>query len=156
MVIDLEQVLDAMELASYTAESYFDTHNGQVIHLDSRTMDPDEFESACEALEIEPPGRYLRLPAKFEIHEYRLMQNFVYSMPPGAVQDDLAEAITGPGAMARFKDGVRFHGVEHDWYYFRERAYRQMAIQWCEEHNLAYAEAQRRRRVSGLDRPSFR
>lgn len=155
MTIDIELVLDAMELASYTADSYLDTQTGSVIHLDSNKMDADEFAAACETLDMEPPGRFLRLPTKFDIHEYRLMQNFVYSMPPGPVQDELADAIQGPGAMERFKEGVRFHGVDHDWYYFRERAYRQMAIQWCIENDLGYAEAQRKRRVSGLEQPHY-
>ncbi len=40
---------------------------------------------------------FFRLPSKFEIHEYDIMDNFVWSLPEGRMQDSLESAIRGKG-----------------------------------------------------------
>ena len=52
----------------------------------------------------------------------------------------LAYAIRGKGAFRRFKQSVRYHGLEQRWYDYLAEAYRELAIRWCAEKGLEYTE----------------
>ena len=83
---------------------------------------------------------YYRLPSKFDIHEYSIMERFIYDLPIGCTRDELAGCIHGKGAFRRFKDSIRYHGIEQDWYDYRINAYREIAVEWCESNRFAYFE----------------
>ena len=44
------------------------------------------------------------------------------------------------GAFRRFKQSVRYHGLEQRWYDYLAEAYRELAIRWCAEEGLEYKE----------------
>ena len=44
------------------------------------------------------------------------------------------------GAFRRFKQSVRYHGLEQHWYDYLAEAYRELAIRWCAEEGLEYTE----------------
>ncbi len=85
-------------------------------------------------------GRFLRFPTKNDIHEYSIMKDFVYSLPPGAARQELVNAICGKGAFRRFKNGIRYHRLEQQWYDYQGQAYREIAMRWCQEQGLEYVE----------------
>ena len=58
----------------------------------------------------------------------------------GKAQEELAYAIRGKGAFRRFKQSVRYHGLEQRWYDYLAEAYRELAIRWCAEKGLEYTE----------------
>ena len=92
------------------------------------------------AAEIEnDPKRFLRFPTKYEIHEHRIMEDFIEQLSPGKVQSDLSYSIRGKGAFRRFKESIRYHGLEQQWYDCLEKAYRDIAVRWCTEEGLAYS-----------------
>jgi hypothetical protein len=64
------------------------------------------------------------------------MESFVDSLPAGAVRQDLANAIRGRGAFRRFKQSIRYHGIEQSWYDHQARAYRNLALRWCRDNGL--------------------
>ena len=61
----------------------------------------------------EEPERFIRLPSKYEIHEYSIMEEFVESLPEGTMQNQLAHAIQRRGAFRRFKDAVNRMGFAY-------------------------------------------
>ena len=65
---------------------------------------------------------------------------YIAQLPPGKAQEELAYAIRGKGAFRRFKQSVRFHGLEQRWYDYLAQAYRDLAIRWCAEEGLEYTE----------------
>ena len=83
--------------------------------------------------------RYLRLPTKFEIHEYHIMEEFIWTLK-GERADKLDCAIRGRRAFRRFKDLVDRMGISQQWYDFQAEYYRKLAIDWCQEHGLEYEE----------------
>ena len=92
------------------------------------------------AAEIENDSkRFLRFPTKYEIHEYRIMEDFIEQLSPGKVQSDLSYSIRGKGAFRRFKESIRYHDLEQQWYDYLEKAYRDIAVRWCTEEGLAYS-----------------
>ena len=102
--------------------------------------DMTEEDKALAAAIEDMPERFLRFPAKYEIHPYRIMEDFIDQLSPGKAQKELACAIRGKGAFRRFKQSVRFHGLDRRWYDYLAEAYRELAIRWCAEDGLEYTE----------------
>ena len=139
MTILLKQVIDAVEMACDSYTEFYDTKTGETVSLPDPMWTGEADEELEELLEAEP-DRFLRFPTKFEIHEYRIMEDFVEALPTGQVKQELANAIRGRGAFRRFKNSIRYHGIEQLWCDYLENAYREIAIRWCREHDLKYIE----------------
>jgi hypothetical protein len=90
--------------------------------------------------EILETDHYLLLPTKFDIHEYRIMERFCYSVDDDDMRDDLCNAIPGRGAFRYFKDRIHAYGIADDWYRYRDEALREIAIAWCEENGIQFSE----------------
>ncbi|WP_276662556.1 UPF0158 family protein [Syntrophomonas wolfei] len=52
--------------------------------------------------------------------------------------NELLYAIRGRGAFRRFKDKVQRLGIQQQWDKFREEAFKEIAIDWCEYNNIPY------------------
>ena len=139
--VPLKQIIDAIETASDEQNLYLDVETMSIVSLpqfdDGIGMD---HESLADRIETGINIRYFRLPRKFDIHEYSIMERFIYDLPTGSTRDDLAGCIHGKGAFRRFKDSIRYHGIEQDWYNYRNSAFREIAIEWCESNRFAYFE----------------
>ena len=66
------------------------------------------------------------------------MKNFCNSLENEEIKDKLLATIKGKGAFRRFKDNIYEFGIEDKWYEYREKAYREIAINWCETNNIKY------------------
>ena len=62
------------------------------------------------------------------------------SLPEGAMQNQLYNAIQGRGAFRRFKDSVNRMGIAKQWYDYRDNAHREIAIRWCRDNEYEYWE----------------
>ncbi len=67
-----------------------------------------------------------------------LWSHFVKLLKDDVIKNILENAISGRGAFRRFKDSVINIGIQQKWYSYKERAYEQIAIDWCKNHNLEY------------------
>jgi len=83
---------------------------------------------------------YVELPSEYDIHEYEIMENFCLSIKDEKVGKLLLIAIKGAGAFRRFKDMISELEVEDDWYKFRDEAYKELAMEWCDDNGLKYEE----------------
>lgn len=136
-MIELKQVIQAMEEASEAHTLYLDMQTGKTIYLQDYFVTGETDEAL--AMEIEDNrGRYLRFPDKYEIREYSIMEQFVESLSPSKAQEELAYAIRGKGAFRRFKSSLRYFGLEQRWYGFKVEAFREMAIRWCRDNNIEF------------------
>ena len=61
---------------------------------------------------------------------------FAYTVEDEAISDELQGAIHGAGAFRCFKDRVHRRGIEDQWYAFRDRCYRRLAIDWCQANRI--------------------
>ncbi len=66
------------------------------------------------------------------------MEDFCYSLENPRLRDDMVSRIRGSGAFRCFKDGIHYHGIQEDWYRFRQQALEAIAIEWLESNNIAY------------------
>lgn len=136
--VKLSVVIDAIEsLMSDEWIYYYDLKEHTTIWIsDSGYADDDEERELLD----EEPDRFLRLPTKYDIREYDIMENFIEELPEGKLQDSLARLIRGRGAFGRFKDGIRRAGIEQQWYDYQAAEYRRIAIRWCRDEDVQYEE----------------
>lgn len=137
MKIDLKQVIRAVEEASDIYTLYFDTESGETVYL-ADSFVTGESSTALEDLIENQPGRFLRFPSKYDIHEYSIMESFIESLPHGRAKEELLVSIQRKGAFRRFKQGIHFHRLEQMWYAYRAEAFCKIAVQWCEDHALEF------------------
>lgn len=135
--LKLSVVIDAIEASSDEWQYFYDLKTHESIWFSEYGGFDDEEES--ELLDGEPE-RFIRLPSKYEIHEYSIMEEFVESLPEGVMQNQLLHAIQGRGAFRRFKDTVNRMGIAKQWYDYQDNAHREIAIRWCRDNEYEYWE----------------
>ena len=147
VTVVLEDIVEALEMQFEEMPSFVDLETGQV-----HTVSRDEVRAAEEDEEgdeeqdeewkllrrIAFMDNVLALPDQFEVDERSIMEEFSKSVKNDRIRDELLRAIHGKGAFRHFKDTVKRHRIDQDWYDFRDAALRQIAIDWCEEHHLAW------------------
>jgi hypothetical protein len=104
---------------------------GEVLDLEL-----DYYQEVNKILASDPD--YLKLPSKFEIHEYEIMERFSLSYPNKKVSDILIGKIRGSGAFYRFKETIYQYGIENNWFQYRDNAYKEIVIARLESHDIAY------------------
>lgn len=138
MKVNLEVVLDAIETADDNYTYFLDLETGESVFLADELATGLDNEGLEDEID-ENWNRYLRLPTKFEIHEYRIMEEFVWTLK-GERANKLERAIQGRGAFRRFKDMINYMGIEQQWYDYEAEYYKKLAIKWCQEQGLEYVE----------------
>jgi hypothetical protein len=150
VIVSLRDVVEQMDLWTDEATAYINRKSGELITLTHEELalaeNPEEAEDAPQwqkdllpkAQEVLASEDFIPLPSKFEIHEWSIMERFAESLANRAVSDELDAAIHGPGAFRRFKDAVHRLGITDEWHRFREAALEEIAIEFLEEHGIAY------------------
>jgi hypothetical protein len=149
--VHLNDIIDALEMQFHESLSYLDLDSVQVVtvseallreaeeHGDEEPDLPDWQKDEWEiAKKISSTDRFRPLPTKFDVHEWGIMQEFSRLVESEGIRDDLSHAIHGAGAFRNFKDTVRRLGIEPAWFAFRTDALRQIALDWCEENQIAW------------------
>lgn len=148
----LKDIVEALEMQIDESISFLDLDTGKVETVsrdllnraeesdddeepDLPAWEEDEWETARRIVSTD---RFIKLPTKFDVHEWAIMEEFALSLEPGRVRDDLLHAIHGAGAFRHFKAGVRRHRIEPAWFAFRDEALREIAREWCEEHQIQW------------------
>ncbi len=81
---------------------------------------------------------FKELPSKYEIDEYKMVKDFCLTIKDVKIQNILLITIEGKGAFRRFKDAVIEFNIEMDWYSYRDRCYKDLAIEWCQNNDIEY------------------
>jgi hypothetical protein len=150
--VRLSEIVEALEIQIDESYSFVDRDTGQVetvsrdLLIDAEESDDDEEPDLPEwqkpewelAKRIVSTDRFKRLPTKFDVHDWAIMEDFSRSVESESIREDLLRAIRGSGAFRYFKDTIRRHLMESAWFAFRTEALRQIAIDWCEENDIAW------------------
>ena len=129
-MIKLNEVIDGLEFVNsgLDTNAYFNPDKNEIFYIGEYDTYDDEFEES------------IMLPSKYEIHEYSMMEDFIETIDDVKLYNQLCIAITGPGSFRRFKDTCINFEIIEDWYKFRDKKYREIAINWCRENNIDYEE----------------
>ena len=148
----LSDIVDAVEMQMEEHSAFVDLDTGKVETVSHHHLrkaeesgdddDPDlpawqmrEWEIAKRIVSTD---RFVELPTKFDVHEWAIMEDFAKSVESDRIREDLLKALHGAGAFRYFKDMVRRHRIESVWFAFRAEAMRQIAVGWCEEHQISW------------------
>jgi hypothetical protein len=150
--VRLIDIVDALEMQFDESSSFLDRDTGKVETVSNDLLCEAE-ESADDAKpdlpawqkqeweivkRIVSTDRFQKLPTKFEVHEWAIMEDFSRSVESDRIREELLHAIHGAGAFRNFKDALRRHGIESGWFAFRGEALRQIALNWCEENHIVW------------------
>lgn len=150
--IALSKIVEALEDQWAESTSHLNVKTGEIVVVSDEDVvtaddgvDLDEYsdwerdaiETAAKVVESED---YIPLPSQFDVHEYRIMEDFCRSLDDANLRDEMLNAISGRGAFRMFKDHIHRFNIADDWHQYRRAAFREIAIEWCEENGLEYEE----------------
>jgi hypothetical protein len=148
--VSLRDIINELEMLTEERTVFLNKRTGELIVLSEEELsaaeegaDLGDFpewqqELIVKAREVVESDDCLHLPSKFDINDYKIMEDFCYSIQDRTVGDTLLSAIRGSGAFRRFKDKIRSLAIEEEWYRFREKALEAIAIAWLEENQIVY------------------
>ena len=123
MRVRLDDVITGLEEVSDDTQVFYDPSHGSIETI----YDGDE-----------PGDDWIELPDRREINEYGMMLAFIERRTEGTAKEWLSNAVHGRGAFRMFRATLERFDLTQDWYTFRERAYRSVAIDWCESNGIEY------------------
>ena len=150
VIVSIKDFVDEMDVPSDEHSAFLNRHSGELVTLSSEELsaaeEDDEIdkyptwqhEMIIKAKEVNNSDDYLRLPSKFDIHEYHIMEEFCYSVTDDKIRGGLLDKIRGRGAFCRFKDAIHKNGIEEEWYRFRQAELEKIAIEWLEANQISY------------------
>lgn len=138
MKVDIQKVTDAIEMISDFSTDFYDVQTNEIIMV-HEGLDTDEQQELYDQMDSEP-DRYYRLPSQYELHGYRIMEDFIDNLSDVDAQNKLIRAIHGKGAFRRFKDTVFYLGIREQWFAFQREAYAEIARRWCRDNGLEIEE----------------
>lgn len=139
--VKLSLVMEAIEMADDNSTAYYDLEKQELIwYTEDFGYQQDEDDEVLEEMIEEGwRTRFFKLPDKFDINEYRFMEDFIYDeIPAGAIRDQFESAIRGRGTFRRFRNLAERLGIIDEWYDYKEKAQKKLAIEWCEENGFNY------------------
>src|SRR5258705_4526598 len=148
--VKLNDVIEALEATGDEHAHYLDRSTGEVVLITNEEMEaaeedepisefPDwQREAILKAREILKSENFVELPDQFDIHEYKIMEDFCLIFEDRRVGEELHRLIKGSGAFRRFKNAIYSMGADKAWYQFRQAEIEKIAIQWLEEQQILY------------------
>ena len=143
MKVSLHKILESMVLLlegqniffnKKTHERIYDnTDMDDVIYREGRLITEDEMLD-----EVEGNDDWVLMPIKWDIHDWDIMNRFCLSLEDDKLCDVCLDAIRGKGAFARFERFTNYYNLKKQWDDFQFKAYKKIAIKWCDEHDLEY------------------
>jgi hypothetical protein len=157
VTVKLQDVVEHLDMLNDESAAYLNKRTGELYWLTedellgSEEVDEDEDEdelvdlpdwqreARLKAKEVTESDDWLELPGKFEIHEYNLMEEFCRSIEDEEHSKRMLQQIRGSGAFRRFRGAIAGIGLEQAWYQFRASALERIAVDWLDEHQIAYS-----------------
>lgn len=133
MKVELTEVIDALEFTNDEIEYYYNPDNGEIF-----MSNIEEFETLNEEELDELFEKSIKLPTRYDINEYEMMEDFAETIKDDRLQNQLYISLNGSGAFRRFKDTCINFDIIDDWYKFRDRKYKELAINWCKDNNIEF------------------
>jgi hypothetical protein len=149
--VKLSDIMAAIEIQTDDSSAYLNKKTGEVVTVTEEDFEAverhnsiDEYpewqhESIKTAHEIlDHEKDFIGLPTKYDVHEYQIIERFIFSLKDREISENLHRAIKGKGAFRRFKNGIIRFDIEDEWYKYREEAIKQVAIDWCELNQIKF------------------
>lgn len=145
--VKLDDLLEAMQLGGDMVEWVVDLQSGEVTMLIDDILcaaedeDDDNNDTSMEDY-LKVAKRYMERPEDFivvpsdDFNEYDLMMDFAEQQEDQHTREKLAIALQGKGAFRRFKDTVKYLGLDDSWYIRLNEAHKRFILAWVEDEGL--------------------
>ena len=140
MKVKLQELVDMFDSISDFEHIVYDKQENDFIFIDSNIMSMAEYEEIIDKIDRDEEGRYYYLPSTYEFHDSEVIEEYIGNIKNEYIQEELEESFYGRGKYRRFKDSLRKYRIEDDYYNFREKYLKDIAIEWCKENNIEYEE----------------
>lgn len=127
----IDRIAEMLEQVSDENEFLYSISTDEIICRDAEFLD----ERTLEDIEVNWKD-YILLPTQYDIHEYRIMQDFAMDCPYEQMREKMLGSLRGKGAFRRFKDSVFYLGIRDDWFDYRNKRFREIAEHWCMDNQL--------------------
>ncbi len=149
----LSEIAESMACQSENIQAYLNRETGKIEMLNEELLtelaDTDNPEDTLDmyggdekdgelAHAIEHGQKWLALPSKLDINDYRIMENFCGTQQNSDLRNMLQKAIHGRSAFRKFRATVVQAGLLETWYAFKNDAYLEIARDWCEENRIEW------------------
>jgi hypothetical protein len=152
--VKLDDLISEIELQIDDTFTFINTKTGEVITLmreeigaaeDEKPLENfpewqrENIEKAISIIEDED-GVYIDFTLRNDYNEYETIQDFIGTLENEDIREEMYEATEGKGAFRRFKDGIIEHGVDKQWYKYKESKIKELVIEWSKEHDIEIRE----------------
>jgi hypothetical protein len=150
MKVKLQDVVETMDMLGDEMSAHLNKRTGELITLTTEEFSAAEeeedladypewqHESILKAREIMDSEDWVELPAKEDIHDYAIMEEFCRSIADPELSDRLLSTIRGSGAFSRFRGALEALDLRQEWYDFRAAELEKIAVEWLDESEIAY------------------
>ena len=134
-MVTLSKIIEGLEMVNDITDCYYNPNKDEIF-----LSDIGEYENLTEDEIDELFEKSIILPTQYEINEYQIMADFIEIIENEKIKEKLQNIIQGKGAFRRFKDYCFQLNIIQDWYRFKEKKYKEIAIEWCKQNGLKYKE----------------
>lgn len=134
-MVTLSKIIEGLEMVNDITNCYYNPNKDEIF-----LSDIGEYENLTEDEIDELFEKSIILPTQYEIDEYQIMADFIEIIENEKIKEKLQNIIQGKGAFRRFKDYCFQVNIIQDWYRFKEKKYKEIAIEWCKQNGLKYKE----------------
>lgn len=132
-MVSLEKIIEGLEMVDNIIDCYYNLEKDEIFLSnigEYEDLTEDEIDKIFE--------KSIILPTQYEINEYQIMVDFIETIDNKKVKEELQRLIQGKGAFRRFKDYCFESSIIQEWYKFKEKRYKEIAIEWCKQNELEY------------------
>ena len=135
MLVNVNELIMALESTDAEVEWYLDLNTGAVVPVADELLDEDP--SMAEALESEP-DRFFAIEPISSHEAFSIMEAFVTGLPQGAPTARLAAALSQRRPFRHFKDALlEWPHIREQWFRFHNARMRKVAENWLTENDLS-------------------
>lgn len=139
MIIDLDDIIDAIQGGNNRIEYYLNVHNGEIIMRDD-TLPTRELMEIDDEIDKYYDSLIL-IPTAYDANEVGMMRRFTNDLPDGQAKDALNTALNSrKGLYRRFKTVLQNYNLENNWYEFEDDEYVAFARDWCQANEVEFEE----------------
>ena len=132
-MVTLSKIIDGLEMVDDMTDCYYNPEKDEIFLSnigEYQDLTVDEIDELFEESII--------LPTRYEINEYQIIEDFIETIKNVEINNNLQRLIQGKGAFRRFKDYCAEMNIIQEWYDFRDKKYKEIAIEWCKQNELEY------------------
>jgi len=151
--IKIQSIIEELEMQFDESQTFLNKNTGEIVFVKLEDLRAAEDEEPFDHLPdweqedrkiaidvVENFEDYLGLPTKYEVNEYEIMEEYCLSVSDHVIRNKLLGAIKGKGAFRRFKEKIIDFGIQENWYSFRDKRLKEIAINWCNDNNIDFIE----------------